>query len=90
MLVVVVQVALAAAAFAFLLRCAGYEQNELAKVAFAAGLLSFWVPWDVALELLGDTGVLVVPFLLYVLLYRLRRRYGSPSVPSGGARTSPS
>lgn len=89
-LVVVVQVALAAAAFAFLLRCAGYEQNELAKVAFAAGLLSFWVPWDVALELLGDTGVLVVPFLLYVLLYRLRRRYGSPSVPSGGARTSPS
>jgi hypothetical protein len=89
-LAVVVQIALASAAFAFLLRSAGYEQNELAEVAFAAGLLSFWVPWDVALELLGDTGVLVIPFLLYVLLYRLYRRYSSPSVPSGGARFAPS
>jgi hypothetical protein len=77
-LVIAGQILLSALTFRFLLRRVGFERNELAKVAFAAGLLSFWVPWDIALELLGDTGVLLVPLLLYYLLYRLYRRYASP------------
>jgi hypothetical protein len=79
-LVIAAQIFVSAAAFRYLVRNAGFEHNELAKVAFAAGLLSFWVPWDLALELLGDTGVLLVPILLYLLLLRLHRR-NSPRPP---------
>jgi hypothetical protein len=75
------------AVFVYLRQRAGSGRNELVKIAFAAGLLSFWVPWDVALELLGDTGVLVVPVLLYYLLFRLSRRY-APAPPSPGRATS--
>jgi hypothetical protein len=71
---------LAGATFWFLVQRAGFEENEVAKIAFAAGLLSFWVPWDIALEIIGDTGVLVVLGLLYFLLYRLYRRYETPVV----------
>jgi hypothetical protein len=71
----------------YLVQRAGRSGNELQKVAFAAGLLAFWVPWDIALDLLGDVGVIVVPVVLYYLLYRLYRRYRvvRPNGPAAGA-----
>jgi hypothetical protein len=84
-LVVGAILALAGLTFWYLVRSAGFEKNQVAKVAFAAGLLSFWVPWDIALEFIGDTGVLVALGLLYYLLYRLYRRYEDipPDPPRG-------
>jgi hypothetical protein len=67
----------------YVLDRAGESGNELHQIAFVAGLLSFWVLWDIVLEFLGDVGVLVVPLLLYWLLYRLDRRYSLPASRSG-------
>ena len=58
----------------YLVRHAGRSQNELAKIAFALGMVLIFVPMDIILELGGDVGVLVFTALVIGLLIRLRQR----------------
>ena len=58
----------------YLVRHAGRSQNNSVKIAFVLGMLIFFVPMDIILEISGDVGVLVFPALVIGLLLRLRQR----------------
>lgn len=72
---VVAQLALALLVLHRVVRRAGSADNELIKVYFAMGLLSWYIPWDLIVTLLGDYPVYAVLILVYLLLFRLRKKY---------------
>ncbi len=65
----------------FVLAHGGRRGNEAHKLGFAAGLILFFIPFDIILEIQGDLGVVVVPALLLVLIYRLHRMWRSANAP---------
>jgi hypothetical protein len=70
---------------------AGRTRHEPQQVYFAAGLLSWYLPWDVVVTFLGDYLVLIVlsavfALLIYLAQYwnRVRGDRGGPSERSAG------
>lgn len=68
----------------------GRRGNEANLVYLAAGLLSWYVPFDVILTFLGDPPILLVLGAVYALVYLLAKRWRStptplPTVPGGAA-----
>lgn len=89
-IVVLAELALALIALIVVVREAGRTQNSLQKVCFAAGVLSWFVPWGFVVALaLGDYLVVLPLTAVFWLLWDLRRRYSylegsrSPSIRLG-------
>ncbi len=74
-LIVALYLCLVAATGRFLLFHAGWRDNEAHKLALVTGMVLFFVPLGVILEIMGDRGVLVAVGGVVVLLFRLRRRW---------------
>jgi hypothetical protein len=58
----------------YLVRHAGRSMNDLVKIDFVLGMVLFFVPLDVMLELGGDVGVLVFTAIIIGILIRLHQR----------------
>ncbi|MDG6949791.1 MAG: hypothetical protein JRM77_08120, partial [Nitrososphaerota archaeon] len=70
----------------------GRSANSLHCVYFAAGILSWYIPWDVVIGLfLGDYLVVFFLVAIYILLYRLKVRYSRvvPTTTPGSEPTPP-
>lgn len=63
----------------FILLHSGQGDNEAHKVAFVAGMVLFFVPFDIILEIQGDIGILAPLGAVLFLLLRLRRKWRGPS-----------
>ncbi len=76
------------AVFYLLFTRAGWRENRRHQVAFAGGLATAFLVWDVLLELLGDTGVLAFSVVLAGLCVWRRNPVGRPltGVPPSGHR----
>jgi hypothetical protein len=70
------EIATAAGVFYLARKHLGRSANSLHCVYFAAGILSWYIPWDVVIGLfLGDYLVVFFLVAIYVVLYRLKGRY---------------
>ncbi|MGA2663685.1 MAG: hypothetical protein ABSF83_01900 [Nitrososphaerales archaeon] len=62
----------------YLVKHAGWSENDVAKVDFLLGMSLAFVPIDALAELGGDTGVLLFTGLVLAMLVLLRRRARRP------------
>ena len=78
---------LSAVLLGFVRSAAGSVGNSSAKYWFPVGLVGFFVPWDVILDLGAVPGILAVTALMVAFLYWLRGR-SQRSVGTGAGRAS--
>ena len=86
------EIGTAAGAFCLARKHLGRSGNSLHCVYFAAGILSWYIPWDVVIGLfLGDYLVVFFLVAIYILLYRLKVRYSRvvPTTTPGSEPTPP-